>query len=90
MLKLSSELTISQVEDLYQQLQQELHVEQGVCIDVSEVTRVDTASIQLLCALQKHLLKINHQIVWHGQSTAFSNAVGELGLLEFLALDSVI
>ncbi|KAF7769051.1 hypothetical protein PCIT_a3596 [Pseudoalteromonas citrea] len=89
MLKLSPELTISQVEDLHQQLRQELHVEHDICIDISEVSRADTASIQLLCALQKHLLNINHQIVWHGQSTAFHNAVDELGLIKLLALDSV-
>jgi ABC-type transporter Mla MlaB component len=89
MLKLSPELTISQVEELHQQLSHELHVERDVSIDISEVTRADTASIQLLCALQKHLLNSHHKIIWHGQSTAFNNAVDELGLIAFLALDSI-
>ncbi|NOU52760.1 STAS domain-containing protein [Pseudoalteromonas sp. JBTF-M23] len=87
MLKLPSELAINQVEELHQQVLHELAVEQDVCVDISEVTRVDTASIQLLCALQKHLLTVSHKILWHGHSQAFSNSVEELGLTEFLALN---
>ncbi|CAM4087727.1 STAS domain-containing protein [Pseudoalteromonas byunsanensis] len=87
MLKLPSELAVSQVEELHQQLLQELETDQDVCVDVSDVSRIDTASIQLLCALQKHLFTVSHKILWHGQSQALSHAVEELGLTEFLALD---
>ncbi|BBN82825.1 hypothetical protein PA25_28100 [Pseudoalteromonas sp. A25] len=87
MLKLPSELAINQVEELHQLVLQELAVDQDVCVDISEVIRVDTASIQLFCALQKHLLAISHKILWHGYSQAFSNSVDELGLTEFLALN---
>ncbi|ALO43526.1 STAS domain-containing protein [Pseudoalteromonas phenolica] len=86
MLKLPSELTISHVEEFHQQVLQVLHAEHDVSIDVSDVTRVDTASIQVLCALQKHLLDINNGIRWHGESQSLSKAVDELGLTELLAL----
>lgn len=88
MLKLPSELTISHVEKFHQQVLQVLHAEHDVSIDVSDVTRVDTASIQVLCALQKHLLDINNGIRWHGESQALKNAVDELGLTELLALSA--
>ncbi|MEL7306659.1 MAG: STAS domain-containing protein, partial [Pseudomonadota bacterium] len=53
MLKLPTELAITQVETLHQDLLQELSANDDICLDISEVTRADTASIQLLCALQK-------------------------------------
>ncbi|CAH9054143.1 hypothetical protein PSECIP111951_01923 [Pseudoalteromonas holothuriae] len=87
MLKLPSELAVSQVEELHQLLLQELEIEQDITIDISEVTRIDTASIQLLCALQKHFLTVSHKLIWHGNSQALLNSVEELGLTEFLALN---
>ena len=89
MLKLPSELTISQAEEFHQQVLQVLHAEHEVCIDITGVNRIDTASIQVLCALQKHLLDINSKIRWHGESQAFFDAVDELGLTELLALGGV-
>lgn len=86
MLKLPSELAVSHVEELYQQLIHELHEVRDVSVDVSEVIRVDTATIQLLCALQKQLHSAGHRIVWHGKSEALVEAVKDLGLSEFLTL----
>lgn len=88
MFKLPSELTISHVEEFHQQVLQVLHAEHDVSIDMSDVSRVDTASIQVLCALQKHLLEVNNRIRWHGESQALSKAVDELGLTGLLALSA--
>ena len=63
MLKLPSELAISQVETLHQDLLQELNSNDDICLDINDVISADTASIQLLCALQKHLLTIQHKII---------------------------
>lgn len=87
MFKLPSELAINQVEDLHREVLHELEIEQDVCIDISDVVRADTASVQLLCALQKYLLSINHKIIWSGESKDFNAAVDELGLTEFLAIN---
>jgi anti-anti-sigma regulatory factor len=87
MFKLPSELAINQVEDLHREVLHELEIEQDVCIDISDVVRADTASVQLLCALQKYLLRINHKIIWSGESKDFNAAVDELGLTEFLAVN---
>ncbi|CCQ12726.1 hypothetical protein PALB_36660 [Pseudoalteromonas luteoviolacea B = ATCC 29581] len=86
MIKLPSELAVSHVEELHKQLIHELHEVRDVTVDISDVIRVDTASIQLLCALQKQLLVSEHRIAWHGKSEALAQAVKELGLSEFLNL----
>jgi|TARA_R110001606_G_scaffold155264_1_gene297481 anti-anti-sigma regulatory factor len=88
MMKLPAELAITQVENLHQDLLQELHRNDDVCLDISEVVRVDTASIQLLCALQKHLLCVHHKIIWVGQSEPLKNAINRLGLSEYLILEN--
>ncbi|MFC3034848.1 lipid asymmetry maintenance protein MlaB [Pseudoalteromonas fenneropenaei] len=86
MLKLPSELAVSRIEELQQQIAQELHEERDIHIDIVDLVRVDTACIQLLCALQKQLHAIEHKIVWHGKSEALLEAVHVLGLSDFLAL----
>ncbi|WP_440054353.1 STAS domain-containing protein [Pseudoalteromonas sp. T1lg65] len=84
MLKLPSEFTINQVESLYQQVFQESPETSDVIIDISDVSQADTASVQLLCALQKHLSTLEHKIVWHGESEALQEAVEQLGLANYL------
>lgn len=88
MLKLPEELAITKVESLHQDLLNELSTNDDVCLDISEVSRSDTASIQLLCALQKHLLSVHHKIIWIGQSEPLNNAINQLGLNEYLILDN--
>lgn len=89
MLKLPAELAISQVENLHQDLLNELSSNDDVCLDISEVSRADTASIQLLCALQKNLLLVDHKIIWIGHSEPLKNAISQLGLSEYLILENV-
>ncbi|MFY8326693.1 STAS domain-containing protein [Pseudoalteromonas sp. ZZD1] len=88
MLKLPEELAITKVEFLHQDLLNELSTNDDVCLDISDVSRADTASIQLLCALQKHLLSVHHKIIWIGQSEPLKNAINQLGLNEYLILDN--
>lgn len=84
MLKLPNELVIMQVETLHQSLLQELDSSNDICLDVSAVISVDTASIQLLCALQKYLLTIHQKITWVGNSDALSQGIEQLGLNQYL------
>ena len=72
MLKLPSELAITQVETLHQDLLHEINSNDDICLDINDVISADTASIQLLCALQKHLLTIQHKIIWVGSSEALT------------------
>ncbi len=86
MLKLPSELAITQIDSLHMQLQNELDAHDDICLDISDVMRADTASVQLLCSLQKHLQLTGHEILWVGQSEALQEAVLNLGLKAFLPL----
>ncbi|WP_338053562.1 MULTISPECIES: STAS domain-containing protein [Pseudoalteromonas] len=88
MIKLPTELAITQVESLHQDLLQELSSNDDICLDISEVTRADTASVQLLCALQKHLLSVQHKIIWVGQSEPLQQAINSLGLSHYLVLEN--
>lgn len=89
MLKLPAELAITQVEHLHQDLLLELKSNDDICLDVSDVARADTASIQLLCALQKHLLRVDHKIIWLGQSEPLQKVINRLGLNNYLTFESV-
>ncbi|QPB81759.1 STAS domain-containing protein [Pseudoalteromonas rubra] len=88
MIKLPPELAINQVEELHQQLLLELDAGHAISLDISEIQRADTASIQLLCALQKYLLDIGQHISWVGESAALSSSVEKLGLTELLSISS--
>ncbi|KPH59996.1 hypothetical protein AMS58_16305 [Pseudoalteromonas porphyrae] len=88
MLKLPAELTITQVEVLHQDILRELNSNDDVCLDISDVSSADTATIQLLCALQKHLLSVHHKIIWVGQSDPLKSTINSLGLSEYLILES--
>ncbi|WP_341218852.1 STAS domain-containing protein [uncultured Pseudoalteromonas sp.] len=87
MLKLPSELVITQVETLHQDLLQELNSNDDISLDISGVVSADTASIQLLCALQKHLLTIQHKIIWVGSSAALAHTINQLGLGHYLTIE---
>ncbi len=88
MLKLPSELAITQVETLHKDLLQELNSNDDICLDINDVISADTASIQLLCALQKHLLTIQHKIIWVGSSEALTHTINKLGLSQYLTTES--
>ena len=88
MLKLPSELAVTQAETLHQDLLHELNSNDDICLDISDVISADTASIQLLCALQKHLLTIQQKIIWVGSSEALTHTINQLGLSQYLTIKS--
>jgi ABC-type transporter Mla MlaB component len=51
-----------------------------VTLDTSAVERVDTATMQLLCAFVRDRIARNQSIVWRGQSQALHDAVRLLGV----------
>jgi ABC-type transporter Mla MlaB component len=61
----------------------------AVTLDTSAVERVDTATMQLLCAFVRDRSSRNQGIVWRGKSQALSDAVRLLGVGALLALDQV-
>jgi len=85
-MKLPSKLHISEVEKLRQDLDAILDSPDTVTIDISDVESTDTASLQVICALQKSLALTHNKIAWEGSSKAFKDAADMLGVTEFLSL----
>ena len=86
MYQLPSELTTSSVIELQTTLIELLTNQTEIKLDISSVLKADTASVQLLCSLQKSLIKTQQTIQWHGKSDALFVAAKTLGVQEFLAL----
>lgn len=59
-----------------------------VTLDVSAVERVDTATMQLLCAFVRDRSGRNQSVTWRGESQALQDAVRLLGVGELLGLES--
>lgn len=78
--ELPANLTIAGVEKLHQELETVAQQDKAVVIDASQVTKADTAGVQLICALVLDLAKHNLAFSWGGISEAFQRAVHLLGL----------
>ncbi|MET0533942.1 MAG: STAS domain-containing protein [Steroidobacter sp.] len=59
----------------------------AVTLDASAVERVDTATMQLLCAFARDRGSRNQSIVWRGKSQALHDAVRLLGVGALLGFD---
>ena len=60
----------------------------AVTVDVSAVERVDTATMQLLCAFVRDRSGRKQSITWRGESQALQDAVRLLGIGALLGFDS--
>lgn len=64
------------------------HESIDVTLDVSAVERVDTATMQLLCAFVRDRSGRKQNVTWRGESQALQDAVRLLGVGELLGLES--
>lgn len=60
----------------------------AVTLDVSAVERVDTATMQLLCAFVRDRSGRNQSVAWRGESAALQDAVRLLGVSALLGLET--
>jgi ABC-type transporter Mla MlaB component len=61
---------------------------EAVTLDVSAVERVDTATMQLLCAFVRDRGGRNQGVTWRGESPALQDAVRLLGVGALLGLET--
>ena len=85
-MKLAKTLHISHAEQLRDELESLFDSDAKIRLDMSAIEAVDTASIQILCALKKSLLASKGEIEWLGTSPALLAAAQRLGVQEFLDL----
>jgi ABC-type transporter Mla MlaB component len=60
----------------------------AVTLDVSAVERVDTATMQLLCAFVRDRGGRKQNVTWRGESQALQDAVRLLGVGALLGFES--
>ena len=88
-LRLPAECTLAEVHELKSKLAALLKAEHAVCLDVSSVRRIDTASLQLLAAFARDRRASRLAVDLQGESAAFEEAVRLLGLRRLFDRDLV-
>lgn len=79
-LTLPAECLVGDIVQFKSQLTPLLGNESAVTLDASAVTRIDTASLQLLTAFVRERRNHNRVVTWHGVTPAFTAAASRLGL----------
>ena len=77
--------TVREAAALKQALMQ-LMEKQEVVIDASNLERIDTAAVQLLCAFVRDRAAASRKVSWAGESATLRDAARLLGVSDMLAL----
>lgn len=85
---LAPDLGIETSGDLKQQLSPYLSHSGALRVDASQISRVHTASIQVLCAFVEARRQAGHATTFHHSTDIFRDAVRLLGVLQELNLDA--
>jgi anti-anti-sigma regulatory factor len=85
---LDATLTIQNVAILYEKLKKSYSANNAIEVDASQVSSIDTASLQLLVALKKDALKQQKEVVFAAPSLRFIESAKLLGLLGALGVDA--
>ena len=86
-LKLPEEISIANVTEWKTKLGNLLHQPSPLILDAAELSRVDTAAIQLFAAFSTKVQKLDMQFEWESPSTALSKTAQQLGMSSALGLD---
>jgi ABC-type transporter Mla MlaB component len=84
-LVLSSICSVREAAALKDSLSQLLELEE-VTVDTANLERIDTATVQLLCAFVRDRAKANRKVTWAGESATLRDAARLLGVADMLAL----
>jgi ABC-type transporter Mla MlaB component len=83
---LPSSCAVKDAAALKQSLCRHLQAEADVSIDVRSVERIDTSTMQLLCAFVRDRAERQTKVAWLGDSRALREAARLLGVESMLAL----
>ena len=87
-INLEATLTIQNVAALHEKLKKSYPTNNTLEINASQVSSIDTATLQLLVALKKDAVKQQKEVVFAMPSARFIESAGLLGLLEILDIDA--
>lgn len=79
-IQLPSHLTIRQIEQVYRQCEEALKGTANLRVDASEVSKVDTAGLQLLAALKTEMDQQHSAIEWISVTDELRHAARFMGL----------
>ena len=85
-LTLSSHCTIKDAAALKRDLCAIAEEPGEVTLDVSSIERIDTPSMQLLCAFARERAQRDQKVIWKGESQSWREAVRLLGTSTLLGL----
>ena len=85
-ISLGEELTIQEVTDMKEKLATAFDSGSKILLKSDELTRVDGAGIQLLCAFFKEASIKQVEIAWTRENDLLKNAAKQLGMSNLLAL----
>ncbi len=83
-IKLEAVLNIQNVIPLHEKLKNSIAANDLIEIEVSDVTSIDTTTLQLLVALKKESIKLQKIVIFIKPSPRFLESAKLLGLLEIL------
>lgn len=83
---LPENLTIASADTLHANLEPYISGSQDVLLNAAEVTRVDTAGLQLMYVFIETLKKSSANVSWGAPSNALLDAANQLGITEQLGL----
>jgi anti-anti-sigma regulatory factor len=86
-LKLPEEISIANVGDWQDKLAAALQDASSLTLDAAELSRVDTAGVQLLAVLFKQAQSSGVSIGWSASSATLETTAGQLGLKSELLLN---
>ncbi len=84
---LDATLNIQKVGILYEHLLVLLEGQDKIEVDASEVTSIDTATLQLLIVLKQAAIKLHKEVIFDFPSDKFIESAEVLGLAEMLEID---
>jgi len=84
LIRLPSQFTIRNIEEAYQRCEQALSDSGVLRIDASEVSKIDTAGMQVLLALKKELATQHLALEWVAVNDVVKDAATMLGIRDLL------
>lgn len=79
-IRLASELTIRNIQQVHHDITEQLTASDTLCVDASQLTRVDTSGAQLLYFLHHYCQTHHHAIEWTPPAEEVAHTLAELGL----------
>lgn len=80
MVNIGGDLTIMQIKNIYEEMQQSTNEKESVILNLGEVTSIDTAGLQFIWSIMKEAKKRDQHVEIHDVSPAVFEMAYEAGI----------